>query len=58
MQQSMDVDKTEQLSVINDMRNAITNVSGEQVTVVKDQETKTSNTFEKISSEFPNTVGC
>ena len=56
MQQSMDVDKNEYLSVINDMRNAITNVSEEQVTVVKDQETKTSNTFEKISSEFEDRI--
>ena len=34
------------------MSNAITNVTEEQVMVVKDQQTKTSNTFEKISSEF------
>ncbi|XP_076670153.1 kinesin-like protein Klp61F [Andrena cerasifolii] len=56
MQLSMDVDKNEYLSVIDDMRNAITNVSEEQATIVKDLETKTSNTFEKISSEFENRI--
>ena len=56
MQQSMDVDKNEYLTVINDMSNAITNVSEEQATVGKDQETKTANTFEKISSEFENRI--
>ncbi|XP_076678863.1 kinesin-like protein Klp61F [Andrena cerasifolii] len=56
MQQSMEVDKNEQLSVINDMRGAIANVSEEQVTVVKDQATKTSDTFQKMSSEFESRI--
>ncbi|XP_076673120.1 kinesin-like protein KIF11 isoform X2 [Andrena cerasifolii] len=56
MEQSMDVDKNEYLTVINDMSNAITNVSEEQATVVKDQETKTSNAFEEISREFENRI--
>ncbi|XP_076237452.1 kinesin-like protein Klp61F [Calliopsis andreniformis] len=56
VQRTMDIDKNEYLSVVNNTQKTVEDINNNHMMIVKDQEVKMCNTFKEISEKLENRI--